>query len=365
MAEILGLGVTHQPTLGDNDFEPGSFRRSLKDPDLPDDLRDPASWPQLLRAELGDDDGRAAGRAHQAAVSNEFRSIADTLEKFNPDFVLVWGDDQYERFRDNCVPAFCVIAADGFDIEPWRGQRKPNLWGEPDDFRFRIPGNRDAARWLVSRLIENDFDVSYSYQTDQELSHAFVKTALYLDWDRRGVSFPMVPVALNCYGTLLTLTSGGRVPISVLRGEGDFDPVAPSPRRCFELGATIARVLLKTDYRVALVASSSWSHGFLTAKHSYLFPDLPADRRLFDALRAGDFDTWRRVTPAEIEASGQQEMLNWFCLAGAMSELGRRPDYLKMVESALFNSNKVFAVFSPDAVDGAAAGAAAGTAAGA
>jgi hypothetical protein len=347
MAEILGVGVTHQPTLGDNDFVPGSFRRSLSDPDLPEALRDPASWPPLLRAELSNDDGAAAGRAHQAAISAEFRRIATALEEFNPDFVLVWGDDQYERFRENCIPPFCVIAGEKFEILPWKGQRKPNLWGEPEDFRFTIPGHRAAGRWLASRLLEHDFDVSYSYDSDDELSHAFVKTALYLDWDRRGVSFPMVPFALNCYGRLLTLTSGGRVPFSVLRGEGDFDPVAPSPRRCFDLGATVARLLHETDYRVALMASSSWSHGFLTAKNSYLYPDLDSDRRLFEALRVGDWDTWRAVTPADIEASGQQEMLNWFCRAGAMSELGRTPRDLTMVESALFNSNKVFAVYPP------------------
>jgi hypothetical protein len=95
------------------------------------------------------------------------------------------------------------------------------------------------------------------------------------------------------------------------------------------------------------MASSSWSHGFLTAKNCYLYPDLDSDRRLFEAMRVGDWNAWRAVTPADIEASGQQEMLNWFCLAGAMSELGRTPRDLTMVESALFNSNKVFAVFPP------------------
>src|ERR1700748_2341251 len=116
MAEILGLGVTHQPTLSDFDFEPGSFRRTLSDPELPDGVSDPATWPELLRTELADDDGRAAGQAHQARGSAEFRTVAARLEEFNPDFVVVWGDDQFERFRENCVPAFCVIASDRFDI---------------------------------------------------------------------------------------------------------------------------------------------------------------------------------------------------------------------------------------------------------
>jgi hypothetical protein len=345
MGEILGIGVTHQPTLGDEDFAPGSFRRSLADPDLPDELRDPANWPELLRTEWSDDEGKAAGVAHQAAVETEYGKITAALREFAPDFIVVWGDDQYERFRENCVPAFCVIAADKFDVQPWEGQRKPNLWGEPEDLTITFPGNRDAAKWLTGELLARDFDVSFSYDSGEVLSHAFVKTGLYLDWERKGTRFPMVPFALNCYGRLLTLTTGGRVPMSVLRGEGDFDPPAPSPKRCFALGAAVADVIRDSDHRVALVASSSWSHGFLTAKHSFLFPDLDSDRRLYEALRDGDYHAWRRVTSDEIEASGQQEMLNWFCLAGAMSALGRVPSYSAMVETALYNSNKVFAIY--------------------
>jgi ketosteroid isomerase-like protein len=84
----------------------------------------------------------------------------------------------------------------------------------------------------------------------------------------------------------------------------------------------------------------------LTAKHNFLWPDLDADRLLYDALVRGDYATWRAVTTADIEASGQQEMLNWFCLAGAMQRLGRTASSSALVETALYNSNKCFAIFS-------------------
>jgi hypothetical protein len=38
-------------------------------------------------------------------------------------------------------------------------------------------------------------------------------------------------------------------------------------------------------------------------------------------------------------------MLNWFCLAGAMSELKRKPAWSEFIESYVFNSNKCFAIF--------------------
>ena len=72
-----------------------------------------------------------------------------------------------------------------------------------------------------------------------------------------------------------------------------------------------------------------------------------ADRRLFDALRRGDYATWRQTPLAIVEESGQEEMLNWFCLAGAMEALGRTPETCALIETWAFNSNKCFAVFPP------------------
>jgi hypothetical protein len=38
-------------------------------------------------------------------------------------------------------------------------------------------------------------------------------------------------------------------------------------------------------------------------------------------------------------------MLNWFCLAGAMRELGMGLSWSELVETDVFNSNKCFAIF--------------------
>jgi hypothetical protein len=70
-------------------------------------------------------------------------------------------------------------------------------------------------------------------------------------------------------------------------------------------------------WRVAVVASSNWSHSFLTAKNHYIYPDLPSDRARFEELRNGQFDRWQALTTAQLEDAGQRELLNWVCLAGA------------------------------------------------
>jgi hypothetical protein len=149
---------------------------------------------------------------------------------------------------------------------------------------------------------------------------------------------------VNCYGQHAIARRGGLARFAEIRDE-QLDPVGPTPARCMDLGAAVARTLAATDKRVALVASSSWSHAFLVDKDWHLRPDTEADRRLYDAFVRGDTDTWRAVPGPAIVDAGQHEMLNWFCLVGAMKELGMTLDWSTLVETDVFNSNKVFAVF--------------------
>jgi hypothetical protein len=85
----------------------------------------------------------------------------------------------------------------------------------------------------------------------------------------------------------------------------------------------------------------------LTKKHHWLYPDVASDRARFDELASGNSGRWRNLTTAQIEDAGQQEFLNWVCLAGAMEALGRKAEIIDYVESYLFNSNKCFALFRP------------------
>ena len=135
--------------------------------------------------------------------------------------------------------------------------------------------------------------------------------------------------------------------LSEFPSEDQLDPPSPAPWRCFDLGAACARVAEKSPWRVALIASSSWSHAFLTRKHYLLYPDIDADRALYNALQVGDYAAWRERPLSAVEDSGQQEILNWMCLMGGMKELGRRPSETSYVESWIFNSNKCFAVYPP------------------
>jgi hypothetical protein len=53
------------------------------------------------------------------------------------------------------------------------------------------------------------------------------------------------------------------------------------------------------------------------------------------------------MSAAAVEDSGQQEILNWSCLAGAMSALGLKPAETVFLDTWIFNSTKAFLIAPP------------------
>jgi hypothetical protein len=352
MAEILGVGISHYPPLClPDEMMSGILRMTLADPGIPADIKAPENWSEAMQAEWSDDKGLKAAAAHRARLVAEFRKVRKVLDDFNPDVVLIWGDDQYENFKEDIIPPFTVCAYDDMDLYPWRHAMassivgdKPNAWGEGQDKHYRLRGRRDIAKYLVTGLINSGFDMSYAYKPlhHESLAHAFTNAILYLDYDRVGWDFPTVTVPINCYGRKVISARGFMKDFGT---ELDFDPPGPSPARCMDMGAATARILRDSPWRVAVVASSSWSHAFLCDSVWRMRPDTAADRELYRALRENDFGTWRGNSTEHFEAAGQQELLNWCPLLGAMEELGARLDWSTFTETHIFNSNKVFAVY--------------------
>src|SRR5207237_1716861 len=120
---------------------------------------------------------------------------------------------------------------------------------------------------------------------------------------------PLEVSTVNCYGRKVNSHKGGLSKFGQMPAAEQMDPPSPTPGRCFDMGAATARILAASPYRVALIASSSWSHAFLHDKGWHVFPD---------------------------------ELV---LLGGAMAELKRKPAWTDWVESYLFNSNKCFAIF--------------------
>ena len=76
-----------------------------------------------------------------------------------------------------------------------------------------------------------------------------------------------------------------------------------------------------------------------------MWPDVESDRARFEELQAGDYQAWSRISTAQVEDAGQQELLNWMCLAGAMDTLQYQAQIVDWYETYIFNSTKCLAIF--------------------
>ena len=355
MGEILCVGASHFPGFSyPDDHMADILRRHLLSPRVPAEAKDPETWPPQMVEEFGveGENATASAAIHRERVMSGYRKVRDEIDAFKPDAVLIWGDDQYENFKEDLVPPFCLFLASEFEAQPWVNgagwmmSPADNFFGDPQDTTYRYKGQPDAARHLIRRLHEEGFAIPYAYKQlhRESFSHAFTNSLQYLDYDRRGWDYPIIPFHVNAYGSSLLRNRGGD---SLGKDVSEPDPPAPSPQICFDLGAAVARILAESPWRVVLFASSSWSHAFLTAKHNFLWPDIDADRARHEELRDGRQASWRDLTLAQIEDSGQAELLQWVMLAGAMTELGRKPEVLDFTDSYIFNSSKCTVVARP------------------
>ena len=356
MGEVLGVGVTHYPPLMG---PPGSYanilRRVLTSPLLSEDKKNPENWPDPMREEYANE-AKLAER-HQAQMVQNFRKAREAIDDFGPDAVIIFGDDQYENFKEDIVPPFCVFIHDRMESAPFSGGAG-NVWEEPADTLFAHNGDRPLAQRIATQLIERGFPISFSYANSHfaeehgssMLTHAFLNALLYLDWDRKGFDYPVIPNT----GELLRR---GRD-----KQQGRLRPPRPGyPRPLFprtqESPRPNARVLLpawrespRSAGRHARPVRGDgllWMVARLPVRRKRLA--VPGRRDRQEAPRRtrkpASTDNWASLTNAEITAAGDQEFKNWICLAGAMSD--RKAEIIDYMETYIFNSNKCFAIFPP------------------
>jgi hypothetical protein len=356
MGDILGIGTTHYPALTRTDEGLSSvWQYIINAPRIDPKWKDRGNWPQGMLDEVGNDMGLSAARRYRERMWTNFRKQRQMIDEFAPDFIVIIADDQYENFKEDIIPPFCVYGLDrDFEQEVWAhgfNAGQDNFWGEPQDLKVTFHGHREGAKYLTSGLINRGVAMPYAYRMlhSSTLAHGFNYTVLYLDLDRRGFLHPIVPFHVNCYGSEVISSRGFAAHLfEEPKQSGLPDPPGPNPALCHEVGAKLAETLGASPYRCVIMASSSWSHSFLSTNTGYVIPDFQSDRMMLNALTNGDYELWRRRTIQEVEAAGHHELLNWHVLAGAMATLERKPVISDYVETFIFQSDKCFAVFPPN-----------------
>jgi len=69
---------------------------------------------------------------------------------------------------------------------------------------------------------------------------------------------------------------------------------------------------------------------------------------MHDHLCNGNYKAWCNYSGRTVENSGQQEILNWMGLVGALDALDRKAKQTGFVDSWIFNSSKTFLIAPPN-----------------
>ncbi len=299
MAEILGIGCSHGPII----LTPPEMWAKARErvfARIPD-YQPPA---QLLE-ELGQDNGLSQDKRDQQRVMDSFKVLHDRLHEWAPDVVMIIGDDQAENFLEDNLPPFCIYTGAQAEGHPFRHPAaRVNLWNAGPETRYSFRCPSEFARGLRNHLIHNGFDLASSNALKGwpwGLPHAHINPLVFLDPEGR---FPVLPFFVNCYG----------------EEAGPGYPPRPTPRRCYEMGRGIRQFLDQRSERVAVVASSSWSHSFLAHKFQKRAIDIEFDRRNLELVRRGEGSRLAKLTPEEIQQSGDHELLNWIIALGIIGD---------------------------------------------
>jgi 3-O-methylgallate 3,4-dioxygenase len=297
---VLGVGASHTPMLNLPADEWPLFierdsRRSLIDNDGA-----PTTYDALLRqapasiaAEIAP--GRLMAR-HDAAQAAIVR-IGDTIRRAELDALIVVGDDQDELFHADNMPGISLYYGETIPNVPLRADFKGPDWARRAAARHyeekeprNYPVHARLARHLIGELIDREFDLASaaSVPPGEGEGHAvgFVHKRVMTDF-----AVPVVPVFVNTY----------------------YPPNQPTPRRCYKLGQAIRAAVesYPGGARVGILASGGLSHFVV---------DEALDREVLDLLAKKDGDGLASL-PREKLNSGNSEIRNWICVAGAVEDL--------------------------------------------
>ena len=309
MAQIvLGLGTSHTPMLLVDAcdlvrYEENDRRLALLDLEgAPTTFE---SLPSAASDRHANDVASEQQSARHAAAHAAMSGLSDALSSAALDALIIIGDDQKEMLRGEHIPPLLVYAGATIRSQrPPRAQNRPEwvLRGSdryfPTDGPVDYPVASSLGRHLMACLAEDGFPVAAAEAESDgaPMGHAFAFIHSQL---MRDPAIPVVPVLLNAL----------------------YPPHQPTPDRCLAIGEAIARAVaaFPGDARIGVIASGGLSHFVV---------DEQLDRGVVRALIERD-QAALATLPLHKLNSGNAEIRNWICAAGALQSLRiERIDYI-------------------------------------
>ena len=169
-------------------------------------------------------------RTQRELVTSSIERLRDEVKQAEIDLIVVIGDDQWELFGDDYVPALAVYTGETleFTTAGKRGRYGARVGGLDDvhagygmDARNRWPGHQAFALHAISGLIERGFDPATINEPSAPsgLGHAFGVVECQLM--QTPGALPLVPIVVNTY----------------------WPPNQMPPARCWDLGTALREVI--------------------------------------------------------------------------------------------------------------------------
>ena len=239
------------------------------------------------------------------------------VEKSGADTMLIIHDDHFVNFDFRCYPPFCLLIGkeakgsgviDPAEIEKITGAVYRRYEGK-SSYRAAPAGMpQHVSDWEGG-------EKPYVYGVNEELSVRMLKELLAMGFD--------MPFTTN--GTMdgeLVLTQNFLNPkadksIMLLYTNGYVPPI-PHPRRCYELGQAIRRIIDASDSRVLVQATGGMSHYPGTPLYGEV--DEEFDHHVLDLLAKGEAKNLAALSPEELLRKGNGELVNWIIAAGIIGD---------------------------------------------
>jgi hypothetical protein len=232
-------------------------------------------------------------------IQGGFARLKADLEAFEPDVLIMVGDDQDELYRDQ-TPQFAIFTGEKFVSVNRDGN---------DGFRNVYRNDSALANHLYRSCLDQAIDVVgiRAFAGDELISHAHAQIMSYLD-----PKVPVIPLFVNAI----------HVP-------------APSPARCYAFGQAIRVALAAwpSPLRVACYASGGLSHfsaGFpyeaYTGPYQVGSIAEDVDRRIVGWLQAGRNAKLGELSSSDLLNNGLVELRQWVTLMGILGD--RKPAWI-------------------------------------
>jgi protocatechuate 4,5-dioxygenase beta chain len=235
-----------------------------------------------------------------------FATLRQQVQAYQPDALIMIGDDQGDMFDLANNPTFAVYTGE----EPIWGVSVHDPFGTPPEKRTRVtfPNHSELSRYILKGLIKKGFDMAnvgkFEPRGNPQRGVSHMVSNLVPEVDPQH-EIPLVCIFLN-----------------------EYYPPLPSAERCAQLGAALTEILADRPERVAIYASGGLSHFPGEFNAGWIDPAL--DHWILERLERNDLEALHHLFTFDSinMRSGTGEVRAWISVAAAMNRPARVVEYV-------------------------------------